>query len=123
VGGDGSGACEEESEGEGSEEQQDGNWSEQEEASQAAAEAGVAAVAEEAYRGPEAAEEAGSEEVDWEDADEDGCEIVEEELTAAEVAAPGAEEQAALHAWLEQRGLGKYAELFERAGEQGVRQF
>lgn len=90
---------------EGSEEQ-DGNWSEQEEASQAAAECGLAAAAV-----AEEDEEAGPSEGGHGGSAAEG---------AGEAAAGAAvtEEQAALHAWLEARGLGKYAELFTRAGKE-----
>lgn len=97
--------CEDLAEEEEGSEEQDGNWSEQEEASQAAAECGVAAAA---VAGED--EEAGDSEDGW-----GGSGGEAEAAGAAGACSSG--EQAALHAWLEARGLDKYAELFARAGE------
>lgn len=129
-GGDGEGKQAEEAEEEEDSDEQNGNWSEQEEASQAAAECGVAAAAVAAAAAVEAVEDeeahggaAGSEDHGQGD---DGPWVVgeagraDEEAAAAAAAAAGAQqEQAALHAWLEQRGLSKYAEHFARAGAHG----
>lgn len=91
---------------EGSEER-GGNWSEHEEASQAAAECGVASAAVSEHGEAAAASEDG-----W-----DGGGGEAEAAGPAGGAGAGSDEQAGLHAWLEGRGLAKYSELFARAGE------
>lgn len=88
---------------------QDGNWSEQEEATQGVAGGGEAPAADDDDDdGQEEAEEGAEEE----------AEVAAEEAAGAgdQPEGGGMGEHAALAAFLDQHGLAKYCELFERAG-------